>query len=156
MSHSLSDDLLRDVPVARADSPVRDAVREMQAARLPAIPVVDNVGTFVGIFGEREFIAAFFPGYLGLLRYAGFVPHSLDTEIDRRSRCWDEPVGRYTNREHVEIREGHSDAQLAETFLHHRVLIAPVLDRQKRVVGIVTRAAFFAALVDRVAPATGG
>jgi CBS-domain-containing membrane protein len=133
---------------------VGDAVRAMQAARLPAIPVVDDVGTFVGIFGEREFIAAIFPGYLELLRYAGFVRSSLDSEIERRSGCWDEPVGRYTNREHVEIREGHSAAQLAETFLHHRVLIAPVLDVNRHVTGIVTRAAFFAALVERVDPLT--
>jgi len=52
-----------------------------------------------------------------------------------------------------EIREGHSDAQLAETFLHHRVLIAPVLDAHRQVTDIVTRSAF-AALAERVDPLT--
>ena len=35
-----------------------------------------------------------------------------------------------------------SDVQLAETFLHHRVLIVPVVDGG-RVIGVVTRADFF-------------
>ena len=32
----------------------------------------------VGIFGEREFITALFPGYVGSLRHAASVPKSID------------------------------------------------------------------------------
>jgi len=39
--------------------------------------------------------------------------------------------------------------QLAETFLHHRVLIVPVVD-QGRVRGIVTRWDFFKAVAKRL------
>jgi Mg/Co/Ni transporter MgtE len=71
------------------------------------------------------------------------VPHSLDTAIERRSGCLDQPVRNFANREPIAVREGFSDAELAETFLHHRVLIVPVIDREWRVMGVVTRRTFF-------------
>jgi len=42
-----------------------------------------------------------------------------------------------------------SDTQLAEIFLHHRVLIIPIVDAG-RVTGIVTREDFFRALAQRL------
>ena len=46
---------------------------------------------------------------------------------------------RRLNTDHVDVGPDYSDVQLAETFLHHRVLIVPVVD-QGRVVGVITRA----------------
>jgi CBS-domain-containing membrane protein len=42
----------------------------------------------------------------------------------------------------------YSDAQLGEIFLHHRVLIIPVVE-DRQVVAIVTRTDFFRALATR-------
>lgn len=151
MPRTLTDDLLRDVPVLRSDEPVGDAVRKIVDTGLPALAVEDESGRYAGIFGEREFVTALFPGYLGQLKYAGFVPHSLDKEIDQRATCVADPIARYVNDERIEVDEDYSDAQLAETFLHHRVLIVPVVDSDRHVKGVVTRKDFFAALVDRVA-----
>lgn len=66
--------ILTHVPVLRADRPLREAVEALRQVDAPALPVADEHGRFCGIFGEREFIAAIFPGYLGELRYAGFLP----------------------------------------------------------------------------------
>ena len=52
------------------------------------------------------------------------------------------------NTEHVDVGTDFSDAQVAEIFLHHRVLIVPVLD-DGRVVGVITRTDFFRALAER-------
>ena len=52
------------------------------------------------------------------------------------------------NTEHVDVGPDFSDVGLAEIFLHHRVLIVPVTD-DKRVVGVITRSDFFAAVADR-------
>lgn len=150
MPRTLSDDLLREVPVLRSDEPVGEAVRKIVDEGLPALPVQDESGRYAGIFGEREFVTALFPGYLGQLKYAGFVPHSLDREIEQRATCVEDPIGQYVNDERIDVDEDYSDAQLAETFLHHRVLIVPVVDRDRRVKGVVPRKDFFAALVDRV------
>ena len=136
-------------PLLQRDHPVGEAVRVLAAQDLPALPVVDDAGRLLGIFGEREFIAALFPQYLGTLRSAAFVRASLDDALERRLASRNEPVGKYTNEEHVDVPDDVSDLQLAEIFLHHRVLIAPVV-RDGRPVGVVPRTAFFRALVARL------
>ena len=139
---------IREVPTLAADEPVTAALKALLAARLPALPIVRADGEFLGIFGEREFINAVFPGYLGTLRSAAFVPHDIDDVIDRRLECGQDPVSKYANTERIAVGADYSDAQLAETFLHHRVLIIPILEN-RRVVAIVTRADFFEALATR-------
>ena len=143
--------LVREVPTLRADEPVGEAVRAIVNARVPALPVENEDGTLYGLFGEREFIAALFPGYFGELRSASFVPHSIDDVIDQRLESRDRPVSVFANRERVAAGPDPSDAQLAETFLHHRVLIVPIVDAEDRVRGIVTRSDFFRALAARLA-----
>jgi CBS domain-containing protein len=127
---------------------VEDAIRDILESGLPALPVVDSSGRFVGIFGEREFMAALFPGYVGELRYAGFVPKELDAALEKRAACRGQPIAKYMNTEHVDVTTGASDVQVAETFLHHRVLIVPVVDRG-HVHGVITRSAFFRRLAHR-------
>ena len=143
----------REVVPLRNDQPLRDAVKQIVAADVPALPVVDPAGVLAGIFGEREFIGALFPGYLTTLGYAGFVPRSLDEALDRRATCADEPVGRYLNTDHIDVGEDFSDTQLAEIFLHHRVLIIPIVDGG-HVTGVITREEFFRALAQRLLTAT--
>jgi CBS domain-containing protein len=124
------------------------ALERVLASRLPALPVVDEQDRFAGIFGEREFITALFPGYLGALSSAGFIPKSIDAALEKRQGCRAEPVAKYMNTEHVDVGPDFSDVELAEIFLHHRVLIVPVTDG-KRVVGVVTRADFFRVVAER-------
>ena len=144
----LGRDLVRQAPLLRRDETVGAAIRQVLDSGLPALPVVDANDRLVGIFGEREFMGALFPGYLKELKYAGFVPSTLDDAIEKRAACRDEPVGDYMHTEHIDVGSDFSDAQLAETFLHHRVLVIPVVD-SGRVEGVITRAEFFRRLGER-------
>ena len=143
-----SHDLVRDAPVLRIDDTVHTAVQQVMETGLPALPVLDAAGRLAGIFGEREFMGALFPGYLGELSYAGFVPGTLDDAIEKRAACRAEPIGKYMNTEHIDVTPDFSDTQLAETFMHHRVLIVPVLE-DGRVVGVITRSDFFRRIAER-------
>jgi CBS domain-containing protein len=138
----------RDVPLLRTDERLGSAVSRIVEAGLPALPVVDDNGGFQGIFGEREFFEALFPGYLKELGYAGFVTKAVEAELDKRSSCLGDPVSQYMNREHIDVGPDYADAQLAEIFLHHRVLIIPIMEAGQ-VAGIVTRSDFFRVLVER-------
>ena len=141
--------LVRAVPLLHEDEPVAEAVPRIVEAQMPALPVVRTDERFYGIFGERELIGALFPGYLHELRSAAFVPRSVDEVIEMRLECRDDPVGRYSNRERITAGPEASDTQVAETFLHHRVLIVPMVDADERVLGVVTRSDFFKALAER-------
>lgn len=138
----------REVPVLRDDQSVREAVIAIIEADAPALPVVGADGQLRGIFGEREFIGALFPGYVTTLGYAGFVPQSLDRALEKRAGCADEAIRGHMYTDHIDVGEDFSDTGLAEIFLHHRVLIVPIVD-EGRVTGIVTREDFFRALARR-------
>ena len=148
MPRTIGELTAREVPLIREDEPVRTAVERIVEAELPALPVTDSDGRLTGIFGEREFIGAIFPGYLGELRYAGFVNARLQETLEKRGTCVHDPVSKYMTTDHVDVGFDYSDAQVAEIFLHHRVLIVPVI-RDDRVVGVITRWDFFKALVER-------
>ena len=139
----------REVPLLRDDERVSDAVSRIIDADLPALPVIAADAALLGIFGEREFIGALFPGYLKTLGYAGFIPRSLDEAIGKRASCVEDPVSKYMNTEHIDVHKDVSDTQLAEIFLHHRVLIVPIVD-DDHVTGIVTREDFFRELAQRL------
>jgi len=148
MPRTIVESLHRDTPVVAESDPVGRALELLLDCGLPAIPVVDGGGRYVGIFGEREFITALFPGYVSSLKHAGFIPKSIDTVLEKRQTCRMEPVGKHMNTEHVDVPPDFSDVQLAEVFIHHRVLIVPITD-SGRVIGVITRADFFRALAER-------
>lgn len=145
---SISNVALHTPPLIGVNDTVADAVEQLVASRLPALPVIDEANRYSGIFGEREFMEALFPGYLNQLRSTAFLSRSLDEALERRDSCRYEQVGRYVNTEHIDVKTDFSDTQIAEIFLHHRVLIIPVL-ADRHVEGVITRSDFFRIMVQR-------
>jgi CBS domain-containing protein len=139
---------LREIEPLDADELIGPAARKVIDAQLPALPAVEKDGRFAGIFGEREFMAALFPGYVGELASAAMVSRTVDETIERRNQCSEEPIRRYLTTDHVVVEDTYSDTQLAELFLHHRVLIVPIAT-QGRIHAVVTRHDFFRSLVER-------
>ena len=148
MPRAITDLVIRDVPLLQRHDLIRDAVEKVLASGLPALPVVQENLAFAGLFGEREFMQALLPGYVGSLKGAGFVGRSMDDVLKKRSACATETVEQHMNDERITVRQDFSDVQVAEVFLHHRVLVVPVLENRE-VSGIVTRSEFFRALAER-------
>lgn len=148
MPDSIVNQTIREIEPLGADELIGPAARRVIDEGLPALPAVEDDGSFAGIFGEREFMAALFPGYVAELASAAMVRRSVDETIERRSHCSSEPIRRYLTTDHVVVEDEYSDTQLAELFLHHRVLIVPVATAG-RVHAVVTRHDFFCALVER-------
>lgn len=149
MTQALIAETVIEVEPLPASEPVGSATRKVIRSGLPALPAVDEEGRFVGIFGEREFMTAFFPGYMKDLGSAAAIRRTIDETIERRLGCAEEPISKYLTTDHVLVEDDHSDTQLAELFLHHRVLIIPIAT-DGRVHAVVTRSDFFRALAGRV------
>jgi CBS domain-containing protein len=141
-------DPVREAPSLHREETVAAAVERIVRSGLPALPVVDDRDGLCGVFGEREFMAALFPGYVRELGYAGFVPKTLDDALAKRAGCAAEPIAQHMNTEHIDVGENFSDVEVAEIFLHHRILIVPVT-RDRQVVGVITRSDFFRRLTER-------
>ncbi len=148
MSDAIAKSVIQEVEPLGADEPIGTAARKVLDSGLPALPAVEPDGSFAGIFGEREFMTALFPGYVGELGSAAMIKRSIDDTIDRRLACRSEPIRGYMTVDHVSVEDEYSDTQLAEIFLHHRVLIVPIATAG-RVHAVVTRADFYAELVDK-------
>lgn len=148
MPDSIVNKALREIDPLDADELIGPAARRVIEAGLPALPAVEEDGRFAGIFGEREFMGALFPRYVGELATAAMVSRSVDETIERRADCAEEPIRGYLTTDHVLVEDTYSDTQLAELFLHHRVLIVPIATRG-RVHAVVTRHDFFRALAER-------
>ncbi len=151
---TISELALHHPPLLHAGDDVETAVRAVLESGLPALAVVDERERFAGIFGEREFMRALFPGYLGELRGTAFLPRTLDAALEKRESCRREPIARYLTAEHVEVGPDFSDTQVAEIFLHHRVLVVPVV-AGGQVEGLLTRRDFFRAVAERFVGADG-
>jgi CBS domain-containing protein len=149
MPDSIIKSTITEVEPLRADDTVGYAAKRVIGQDLPALPVIEDDGSFAGIFGEREFMAAFFPGYVGTLASARMVSRDVEASIERRLTCRDEPIREYLTTDHVLVEDDYSDTHVAELFLHHRVLIIPIATEGK-VHAVVTRNDFFKELATKV------
>jgi CBS domain-containing protein len=149
MPDSIVKATIREIEPLSTTDTVAVATRRVIDAGLPALPAVGPEGKFAGIFGEREFMVALFPGYVGELASAAMIKRSIDEAIERRESCRAEPIQKYMTTDHVLVEDDYSDTQLAELFLHHRVLVIPIATAGK-VHAVVTRNAFFRALFERL------
>jgi CBS domain-containing protein len=149
MPDSITKETLREVEPLGVDDTIGVAARKVVETGLPGLPAVEADGKFVGIFGEREFMAALFPGYVGELASSAMISRSIDETIERRIGCVSEPIRPYLTTDHVVVEDDYSDTQLAELFLHHRVLIIPIAT-QGRIHAVVTRNDFFQVLVAKL------
>lgn len=143
---------LREVEPLHADDLIGLAVERVIAVGLPALPAVEDDGSFAGIFGERELMKALFPGWVGELGSSAMISRSIDDAIERRVACAAEPIRRYLTTDHVLVEDEHSDTRLAELFLHHRVLVIPIAT-EGRVHAVITRSDFFRMLVAKLTDA---
>mgnify|MGYP001462595792 CR=1 FL=1 len=148
MPRAIVESTIREVEPLRESDTVEDATKRVLEAGLPALPVVDERGRFAGIFGEREFMTALFPGWIRTVGWSAMLTRSLDDVIQQREECRTEAIDRYLTRDHVLVDEDFADAHIAEIFLHHRVLIVPVA-RNGEVYGVITRSDFFRVFAER-------
>ena len=113
-------------PLLRARRHVGDGGRaRCSRAACRRCPSSTREDRFVGVFGEREFIAALFPAYFEQLGSPASSRIRSTTRSSARAACRAEPVGEHMTTDHVEVGADFSDAEVAEIFLHHRVLIVP-------------------------------
>jgi CBS domain-containing protein len=150
MPDSIVKETLQEIEPLSADDFVGTAARRVIETGLPALPAVEEDGKFAGIFGEREFMAALFPGYVKELASSRMISRTMDDAIERRADCAEEPIRKYLTTDAVVVDDDYSDTQLAELFLHHRVLIIPIATKG-RIHAVVTRNDFFQALAARFA-----
>lgn len=149
MADRIINSIIREVTPLHGNDPVGSAGRRVVKSGLPALPVTDQDGRYLGLFGEREYMTAIFPGYVGTLMTARMIRRSLDDALEPRMDTHEKPILPYLTTDPILLEDDYSDAELAETFIHHRVIVVPIAT-EGHVHSVVTRAEFFLELYGRV------
>ena len=73
MPDSIIQATIREIKPLSVRDRIGPAAKRLIDEELPALPAVREDGSFAGIFGEREFMAALFPAYMDTLGTAAMV-----------------------------------------------------------------------------------
>ncbi len=127
-----------DLTSVELDTTVSHVIYLLHQSGLASLPVVDEDGRVVGVISERDLIRAVLPGYVDMLQSVAFLP-SLDQLSRRLHEIGPKPVAEFMTEEVVAARPDDNDLHVADLMIRKGLKQIPVLDDQKRLVGVVRR-----------------
>ena len=138
---TVKDVMRREVPVARVSTPVAELARLMVDHRVPGVPVIEN-GQLVGIVTEADLIqreADVDVPAVGTLLDAVFFA-DLGTPLDDEVRhALATTAGQLMSAPVISIRDIATLSELATLMIRRRINPVPVVDEERRIVGLATR-----------------
>ena len=142
-------------PLHSGDS-IREGARRLSVEQLTDLPVVDDDGRMVGLFGEKELIRAVSPSYLEELSDTTFVTRDFEDIAEEARKVMHRPVEDFMRRDYATLEPDFSILHCCELFLHRRQGVIPLLD-DGRPVGLIRRSDLGRAIIEgaaRLSPAT--
>jgi CBS domain-containing protein len=127
-----------DLTSVELDTTVSHVIYLLHQSGLASLPVVDEDGCVVGVISERDLIRAVLPGYVDMLQSVAFLP-SLDQLSRRLHEIGPRPVAEFMTEDVVAARPDDNDLHVADLMIRKGLKQIPVLDDQKRLVGVVRR-----------------
>lgn len=128
----------RDLTSVDLDATVAQVIYLLHQSGHSSLPVVDEEGRVVGVVSERDLIRAVLPGYVDMLQSAAFLP-SLDQLSRRLREIGGRQVAELLVGDVVFARPDDNDLYLADLLIRKGLKQIPVLDEEKRLVGVVRR-----------------
>lgn len=114
-------------PLHRTDS-LREGARRLSVEQLTDLPVVDDDGRMVGLFGEKELIEALTPAYLKGLTDTSFIARDFEDIAENAVAVMDKTVGDVMRTDFATLAPDFSVLHCAELFLHRRQGVIPILE----------------------------
>lgn len=131
---TVEDVMTRDVVTVGPQASFREAVRLLQERHVDALPVVDDAGRVLGMIGESDLLLK--EEQLDL----GHAHLGLPWQQRRdRARAGATTVRQATSRHVVTVRADATLYAAARLMHRHRLGGLPVVDQDRRLLGIVTR-----------------
>ena len=107
------------------------------------VPVVDDQGTLLGVIMERDFITAdsklYLPTYIQMLKDLDFVQNDKKRLSKSAKEVMDTTAADIMNRDIVTAEPKTSLKEVAEMFATKRVNPIPVVGKNHKLVGVISR-----------------
>ena len=113
-----------------------EAAETLHKSTLPAIAILDDEQTVVGLFGAKEFIRGLFPTYLEELRHTASIPDDLPGLTKHVAEVSVEPVSEYMVEPRTVDIDTTSAIHIAEQLLHSDIRALAVLE-DGRYIGMI-------------------
>jgi len=133
--------MLIDPPLLREDNSVEEAARALLSSRVRSLPVLDDDGHLVGMFGIHQLLEMMAPKAATIedgLEDASFVNDSVPDLRRRLDNDLKIPVGKMMNREFTSLNQDTPLTQAVQ-LLHRGDDSLPVIDKEDgSLLGLVT------------------
>jgi len=130
--------MTKEVVNIKHDDNSRNALDQLFKMRISGLPVVDKENKLVGMFTEKVVLAYILPSYIG--KVGGFVYQENPKSIGKKFQdLRNVSISKIMLKEAITINEDATLCEVARLMLTRGVRRIPVLDKEKRLIGIVTR-----------------
>lgn len=130
--------MTKEVISIKPNDKIRDALSFLFKTKISGLPVIDFQGKLVGMFTEKDILSNILPSYIE--RVGKFVyeenPKSIKKKLEDLANL---EVSKIMRKDVVTVGEDTSLCEVAHLILTQRVRRIPVLDKERKVVGIVAR-----------------
>jgi predicted transcriptional regulator len=142
------------VPIQRClkpDNTLKEAVNLLQVVRrneerqgIKGLPVLDKVGTIVGILSMQDILKAIHPFYLSMMDLGEYTWDGMVKSLAKEAAC--KKVEAYMTREVVTVRENKPLMECVDLMIKKNVKLLPVLDDSGQVEGMIYEQDVFCAI----------
>lgn len=130
--------MTEEVVSIKPDDNAKDAVGLLFKMRISGLPVIDAHGKLVGMFTEKDILAHILPSYIE--KVGRFIYEENPKSIKKKfMELQNFKVSQLVRTEVVTVDEDTALCEVAHIMLLERVRRIPVLNKEKKVVGIVAR-----------------
>jgi predicted transcriptional regulator len=128
----------KDVVSIKPDDNAKDALNLLFKMQISGLPVINTQGKLVGMFTEKDILSQILPSYLE--KIGRFVYEENPKSIKKKFQdLTNLPVSQLMRKDAITINENTSLCEVARLMLTQKVRRIPVLNNEKKVVGIVAR-----------------
>ncbi len=130
--------MTKDVVSVRPEEKAKDALTLLFKMKISGLPVIDAQGKLVGMFTEKDILNNLLPSYIekiGSFIYEENIKSIKKKFLDLANLT----VAQLMRKEVITVDEDTNLYEVAHLMLTQKVRRIPVLDKAKRVIGIVAR-----------------
>jgi len=136
----------KDVIGLSPDMPVMDAAQKLSELEISGLPVLDPDNKLLGMFTEKDILRAIIPSYV---EHVGkfIYEHNARTIKKKVEELSNLKVKDVMREEVVTIGEDANIQEIARVMLTQRARRVPVVEKDKKVIGIIARCDVVRALI---------
>jgi CBS domain-containing protein len=137
--------MVEDLKALSPHDSAQEALAILFKMEISGLPVIDGKGNLLGMFTEKDVLSYVLPSYIhhvGKFVYEGNPKSTRKKFMDLHKI----PVEKLMRREVVTVTEDATLSEVARIMLTQKARRLPVLDKSKKVVGIVARSDILRAL----------